>query len=117
MNWTDIGVSAFKDFPNAKLLQKHGGDGNGAGAIRMARINELDESVNPLKLLKGKHIEIATIQMYEPYVHVHILKDGTANYNIMKPDTTTSATYHQSAPEVLGGLEKIRYQKRAHYHG
>lgn len=97
VNWSDIGVSAFKDFPNISLFMKKLVVINAAPfkGDTLLRMDELVVSINPMKLLNGKHIEVADIKMVEPCVHVHIMKDGTANYNIMKTDTSATAS---SAP-------------------
>ena len=89
VDWSDIGVSAFKDFPNFSLYMKNLVVVNEAPfkGDTLAYIGELDVSVNAMKLLNGKHIDINGIILNKPFIYVRVLKDGSANYNIMKPDS------------------------------
>ena len=89
VDWTDMGVSAFKDFPNISLYVKNltvvtdtpfKGD-------TLARIGEVVIGINPMKLLNGKHVDINAIIVSKPYIYIRVAKDGNANYNIMRPDS------------------------------
>jgi len=110
VDWTDMGVSAFKDFPNISLYMQNlvvvtdtpfRGD-------TLARIEELVVSVNPIKLLNGKHIDINGIIIKKPYVYVRVLKDGSANYNIMRPDSVkTVDTTKSSSGNYTIALKKF----------
>ena len=89
VDWTDMGVSAFKDFPNISLYMKNLVVVNDVPfkGDTLAQIGEVVIGINPVKLLNGKHIDISAIIISKPYIHVRVLKDGSANYNIMRPDS------------------------------
>ena len=89
VDWSDMGVSAFKDFPNISVYMKNLVVVNDTPfkGDTLAYIGELVVSVNPMKLLKGKNIYVNGVIVTKPYIYVRVLKDGSANYNIMKPDS------------------------------
>ena len=108
VDWTDMGVSAFKDFPNISLYMKNMVVVNDTPfkGDTLARIGELVVSINPMKLLNGKHVDINGIIITKPYIYVRVLKDGSANYNIMRPDSVkTSDTTKSSSYSI--GLKKV----------
>ncbi len=55
--------------------------------VRLADIKRLDVQLNFWSVVTGDQIEINGISVEEPKFDVRILKDGTANYDIMKPDS------------------------------
>lgn len=108
-DWTDMGVSAFKDFPDISLYIKNltvvtdtpfRGD-------TLARIGELVVGINPIKLLNGRHIDIDAIIITKPYVYVRVAKDGNTNYNIMRPDSVKAPVDTSKGPGYTIGLKKL----------
>ena len=94
-----MGVSAFKDFPGFSLYVKNVCIANDAPfkGDTLLKIKELIISIDPMKLMKGKEVDINSIKLIQPVIHIRVLKDGTANYDIMKPDsvkTTTKTAYN-----------------------
>src|ERR1039457_5429679 len=61
VEWSDLGVSAFKAFPSISLYAKNLVVINEAPfkGDTLAKIAELVISLNPMKLLNGKHVEIS----------------------------------------------------------
>jgi hypothetical protein len=55
--------------------------------VRLADIKRLDVQLNFWSVVGGDKIEINGISIEEPKFDVRILKDGKANYDIMKPDS------------------------------
>ncbi|MDD2981927.1 MAG: AsmA-like C-terminal region-containing protein [Crocinitomicaceae bacterium] len=55
--------------------------------VRLADIKRLDVELNFWSVVGGDKIEIKGISIDEPKFDVRILKDGKANYDIMKPDS------------------------------
>lgn len=55
--------------------------------MKLADIKRLDVQLNFWSVVTGDQIEINGISVEEPKFDVRILKDGTANYDIMKPDS------------------------------
>jgi uncharacterized protein YbjQ (UPF0145 family) len=55
--------------------------------VELANIKEFSAHVNFWSVVGGDQIEINEIHLVEPSFDVRILKDGTANYDIVKPDS------------------------------
>ena len=110
VDWTDMGVSAFKDFPNFSVYMKNLVVVNDTAPFKgdtLASIAELIVSVNPMKLLNGKHIDINGIIVKNPYVYVRVLKSGDANYNILNPDTAKPVADTSKGAKFSIGLKKF----------
>ena len=109
VDWTDLGVSAFKDFPNISVYMKDLVVVNDTPfkGDTLARIGELIVSVNPMKLLNGKHIDINGVIIQKPYIYVRVLKNGDANYNIMKPDSVKAPADTSKGSSFSIGLKKF----------
>ncbi len=94
----DFSVSIFKDFPNISLTLGDVSVVNGAPfeGDTLAGIKDVTVSLDIMSVIKGEQYIIRNVALNEPRIHVKVLKDGTANYDIMKPsetvDTSTSAT-------------------------
>lgn len=98
VDWKDFGVTVFKDFPNVSLclqgvtvvnVEPFKGD-------TLANIGEIAISADIMSVIKGGQIGINSIGIDKPVLHVKVLKDGTANYNIMKPDSAKKTTSGES---------------------
>ncbi len=109
VDWTDMGVSAFKDFPNISVYMKNLVVVNDTPfkGDTLAEIGEVVIGVNPIKLLNGRHIDVSAIIITKPYVHVRVLKDGSANYNIMRPDSVKAPVDTTKGPGYSIGLKKF----------
>lgn len=55
--------------------------------VMLADIKQLDAHVNFWSVIGGEQVEIEGISIEEPKFDVRILNDGTANYDIVKPDS------------------------------
>ena len=109
VDWTDMGVSAFKDFPNISLYMKNLVVVNDVPfkGDTLARIGEVVIGINPMKLLNGRKVDIDAIIITKPYVYVRVLKDGSANYNIMRPDSVKEPVDTSKVPGYKISLKKF----------
>ena len=108
VDYKDLSVSLFKDFPNLHVQIKGISiDGKAPfDSIRLADIPEFNMSLNFKKLFTDENLEIKKIGLNEPRFHIVVLKDGTANYNIMKE------TSQEDEKEVDNGFDlKIKELK------
>ncbi len=90
VDYKDVDLSLFRDFPNLHVAIKNI-TVNGISpfdSIRLADIPEFTMSLDFKKLFTDKNLEIKKIGLDKPSFHIVVLKDGTANYNIMKKDST-----------------------------
>lgn len=55
--------------------------------VRLADIKRLDVQLDFWSVVGGDKVEINGISIDEPRIDVRVLKDGRANYDIMKPDS------------------------------
>ncbi|MBX7206326.1 MAG: membrane assembly protein AsmA [Bacteroidia bacterium] len=90
----DISLSLIKGFPNLSLgidelcvanLAPFEGD-------TLAYLKNFSATVDLMSVLKGDQIKIKKIFLDEAKVHVIVLKDGKANYDITKPSADSAQT-------------------------
>lgn len=91
VEWGDWDISLFRNFPNArvkvqglKVCNKAPFDG-----ICLADIGELRATVAIMSLFSDQ-IKVRSLDLVKPLIHVKVLKDGTANWDITLPDSTTA---------------------------
>ena len=94
VEFNKLNFSFFSHFPNLTLsLQNVGIYGiDEFKGDTLANIKEIDLEVDLFKIIIEEKTELKSIALNEPYFDVIILKNGHANYNIFKPDTTTAST-------------------------
>lgn len=73
----------------------------------LADINELSLRLNVWKVLRGKELEIKTIELEEPVLDVEVLKNGKANYNIFITDTTQTTADTDTSSSANIALDQI----------
>jgi F0F1-type ATP synthase membrane subunit b/b' len=86
VDYKDLNLSLLKDFPNLHVkIENIIIDGKAPfDTIRLAEIPEFNFSLDFKKLFTDENLEIKKIGLINPNFHIVVLKDGTANYNIMK---------------------------------
>jgi predicted component of type VI protein secretion system len=96
----DIGLSFFKNFPNACISLQEFGLVNKApfdgDTLVSARSFELVADV--MSVISGDEIRLKRLNLLQPRMLVHVLEDGTASYDIMKPDTAATEVVADTAP-------------------
>ncbi len=105
----DVGISIFKSFPRLnvaleglKITNKAPFEG-----LELANIGSLSFSLNIVDLIKGNPPEISSFHLDNAKLHVVVLENGIANYDIMKADT--SATVEDTS-ETAFSLSLKKYQ-------
>jgi hypothetical protein len=100
LEFGDIGLSMFESFPDFTLTIeeiKVTGHGKFEG-VALADIEALKLSLDLMSVINGGKIQINTIGLVTPKLHVIVLKDGTANYDIAKAsDDTEESTEEEVA--------------------
>ncbi len=82
--------------------------------IELAGIKQTNLKLNLWSVISGDQYEISSVGLVEPKIHVMVLSDGKANYDIAKPDSTaveeTEEKVDESAPLKLA-LEEYYIEK------
>ncbi len=108
LDFQDVSLSFFRHFPKLAV----GLDGlviTGTGpfeGIRLIECKRLDVAVDVWSALFGDQIIVRSFYLNEPKIQVHVLPDGTANYDIAKPTA-------EQAPQETASGTSIRLEKYA----
>jgi len=90
LDYDNINLSLFKDFPNLHVkIDNITLDGiQEFDSIRLAHIDKFNMSLDAKRLFFEKDLEIKKIGIDGADLNIVVLKNGKANYDIAKPDTT-----------------------------
>ena len=92
VDFKDVELSFFKHFPKLSVTLK-GLDVEGAGdfqGVKLLHTESLDLALNFWSVWEGGNPYVVnSIHLEKPYINIVSLADGSANYNITKPKTTT----------------------------
>lgn len=91
VDWGDWDLSIIRSFPNASISVENVKVCNQAPfeGICLADIGELRATIGLMSLF-GDRIQIKNVALTRPYLHFKVLKDGKANWDIAKPDSTNA---------------------------
>lgn len=92
VNWSSVDLSFIKSFPNLRVSIEDLSVVNTTApfdSVKLASIGSLEAVVN-IKSLFGDQISIKRIGVVKPNFDVRVTKEGLANYDITKPDTTAA---------------------------
>ncbi len=118
----DFDLTWFSTFPNltVQLIDtKITGKGDFEG-VELINAKQIKAQVKLWDVISGDQISIRNISMVEPKIDVRILKDGRANYDIVKPDSIKTPEEIEEPSNFKMSLEsysiekgQIRYDDRA----
>lgn len=120
LEFSDVDVSVFRHFPQLSIglegLQITNGPGPFEG-VQLVQCERLDVAVDLWSAIFGDAVVIKGLFFKKPDIKVYALSNGQTNYDITKPEpTTTAAATSESAPVKLEryGIEngKILYDDR-----
>lgn len=89
VDFKDFDLTLLSTFPNITARLDHfklTGQGEFEGVV-LADIERFDAQLNFWDVINADHIQIKGIHVIKPKINVRVLKDGRANYDIMKPDS------------------------------
>lgn len=90
VDFKDVNISIFKNFPDITLTLNNltvvGVDDFKTDTL--ASIASFHASINIMSYLKNSVIDLKTVSISEPNLHVIVLENGKANWDIAKTDTT-----------------------------
>ncbi len=89
VNFSDVKLSVFKDFPKLSFgMQDFTVDGKGTFEdVQLMSAKSIDLSLDIMSVVNygdGNPVAIHTVGLTEPNIHVLVLSDGQANYDIAK---------------------------------
>jgi hypothetical protein len=94
ISFSDVSVTAFKNFPHIGInfhdffiIGKSPFQGDTLATAKVMTI-----SFDFYTVLKGNNIDIKSIHLDDPVIHIRVLKDGEANYSIALSDSTKKDT-------------------------
>lgn len=92
VDWGDWDITILKNFPNltVDIADVKISNASPFEGIDLARIGSLTATID-IKSVFGDRIDIKGIGLIRPYIHVKVLEDGRANYDIAKVDSTAIA--------------------------
>ena len=92
LNFSDVDLSLIRNFPNLRISIENVTIDNAApfDSVRLASIGELVTVVD-LSSLFGDEIKIRRIKLVSPNFDIRVLKDGRANWDIAKADSSAAA--------------------------
>ena len=89
VDFKDAGLNLFEHFPNLTLnidnltiVNKKPFEGD-----TLLNMDQFEAEINIWKAIAGQYV-VESINLNQPDIFVYVLKDSTANYNIMKENTT-----------------------------
>ncbi|HEX2865767.1 MAG TPA: AsmA-like C-terminal region-containing protein [Ignavibacteriales bacterium] len=93
LNFESAGLNMFKSFPdltlsinNLTIVNKPPFKGD-----TLLSAQSFNATIDLWSLVKGNAVRIKEVNLHKPNIKLLVLKDSTANYNIMKPDTVKPA--------------------------
>ncbi|GAO44366.1 AsmA family protein [Flavihumibacter petaseus] len=112
--FSDVSISLFRHFPRVSVgldgLYMTGPENFPGDTLLSA--NRIDVAVNLMSLFGSGPIEISHVTLEQPRIHAIVLKDGQANWDIMKPDEDTTAA---SEPGKGFSMDLKKYSIRDGY--
>ncbi|MGG9963600.1 AsmA-like C-terminal region-containing protein [Ferruginibacter sp. SUN106] len=92
VDFKDVDISFFRHFPKVAVgLDKLQVIGTGSFAEdTLLSAERIDAAVNIMSIIKGKNMTIYSVFAESPRIHAIVNKEGAANWDIMKPDSTAT---------------------------
>ena len=92
VDFADVSISLLKHFPKVSVgLEKLQVIGLGRFANdTLISADNIDASLNLMSVIKGNNMTIYSVSVNRPRIHAIVAKDGKANWDITKPDTTNT---------------------------
>ena len=111
-DFKDLDISLFRSFPRLSVaLEGLQITGNGKfSKDTLLSASRFDVAVNILSLFDLNNIKVYSVSLDDPRIHAIVLKNGEANWDIMKPST-------ENQPSSTGGSFQMDLQKYAIHNG
>lgn len=102
-DFKDVDISFFRNFPRVSVaLEKLQIIGNNEFSNdTLIAANEINAALNIMSVIRGSDFKIYSISVNQPRIHAKVLKDGRANWDIVKEDTTVNTPQTEQKPFTL----------------
>ncbi|HQZ44301.1 MAG TPA: AsmA family protein, partial [Flavobacteriales bacterium] len=107
VNWGEWDITILKSFPDLTVDiadVKVSGNAPFEG-VDLARIGSLTATID-IKSVFGDKIDIKRVGLIKPYIHIRVLEDGKANYDIAIADSAAVETPSDTASSLSFGLRE-----------
>lgn len=108
VDFKDVDISFFRKFPRVSVaiedIRITGNDVFLADTLLQAK--KLDAAVNIMSIIRGKDMKIYSVELESPDIRLVRLKEGFANWDIVKPDTTQKTTEKEEAKPFKMELQR-----------
>ncbi len=110
VDFNEVSLSLFRSFPNFsfKLSDFEITGINEFENLRLVAAENIDFTLDLMSVIQTESpIEVQSVHLDKPEVNIKILRNGTANYDIAKVDSTTTSSTTESA-ESYNFLVKLK---------
>lgn len=93
VDFSDIDISLIRRFPRVSVAIENIqviGNGNFAADTLIAA-KKIDAALNLMSVISGDKMTIYSVAVNQPRIHAIVAKDGSVNWDIVKPDTAAAA--------------------------
>lgn len=100
VDFADIDISLFRHFPKLSVAieQIHVKGVDQFSKDTLISASSIDLSLNLMSVISGGEMQIYSVNLDEPRIHAIVDKHGKANWDIMKPDTSTAVANEDTEP-------------------
>lgn len=92
VDFSDVSISLLRRFPRVSVaIEKLQIIGIGKfSQDTLLSANNIDAALNLISLIKGDKMTVYSVAVNQPRINAIVAKDGSVNWNITKPDTTST---------------------------
>ncbi|SKA40160.1 AsmA-like C-terminal region [Chitinophaga eiseniae] len=112
VDFKDVDISLFRHFPRLAVgldeLQVTG-TGEFEGDTLVA-VKQIDVALNLMSVIKGGKMDIYNVALINPRIYAVVHKNGAANWNITKPDTTQANPADTSKTTFALSLQQYKIE-------
>jgi uncharacterized protein involved in outer membrane biogenesis len=107
VDWGEWDVTLLKNFPDLTVEVADVKVSNVAPfeGMDLARIGEFSATVD-IKSVFGDNIDIKRVGLIKPFIHIKVLEDGSANYDIAKADSAVVDATAEGGGSLSFGLRE-----------
>ncbi|MBA4168311.1 MAG: AsmA family protein, partial [Chitinophagaceae bacterium] len=94
VDFADVSISLLRKFPKVSAAIENlqiTGNGRFSGDTLLSA-SDIDIALNLMSVIRGDKMTIYSVEINKPRIHAIVTREGHANWDIMKPDTATSAS-------------------------
>lgn len=109
VDFKDVNISFFRHFPSVSLGLDHLSvvETGSFKSDTLLSAKRLDATVNIISFIKGNNMQVNGLFLNSPRIHAIVNEDGSANWNIVRTDTTEQKSKSENKPFHL---ELTRYE-------